>query len=80
MGESLFTESRVTHSPQRVVLLTGDECSEVETVLAKYQDAELITVCVYEQARQLAAEHAGQYVAVEWHDGHTWLRLLWCRR
>jgi len=72
--------SNSSRAPQRIVLLVGDEHSEVKTVLAEYPSANLEKVNVNEEVPKFAADHAGKYVAVEWEDGQGWRRFLWCRR
>jgi len=67
-------------NPQRIVLLVGDEHSEVKSVLAEYPGADLEKTNVNEEVPKFAAEHAGKCVAVEWQDGLGWRRFLWCRR
>jgi hypothetical protein len=72
--------SKSTRAPQRIVLLAGDQHSEVKSVLAEYPGADLEKVDVKDEVTKFAAEHAGKYVAVEWQDGLGWRRFLWCRR
>jgi hypothetical protein len=72
--------SNSTRASQRIVLLAGDEQSEVKSVLAEYLGADLEKVNVNEEAPKFAAEHPGRLVAVEWQDGLGWRRFLWCRR
>lgn len=66
--------------PRRIVLLAGDNDSAVKKVLAEYDAAEGAKVDAHEQARRLAAEHAGQCVAIEWQGDKGWMRFAWCRR
>lgn len=61
-------------SPQRIVLLAGDEHSDVKSVLAEYPGADLEKVDVKDEVTKFAAEHAGKIVAVEWQDGLGWRR------
>jgi hypothetical protein len=79
MGQPLAADAGVARSRQRIVLLAGDERSDLKGVLEQYQGTDLDTVCIYQRARELAADHAGKYVAVEWRDEvlHIWRRLLW---
>jgi hypothetical protein len=72
--------SKSTRAAQRIVLLAGDERSDVKKVLAEYQGAELPAVDVGEEARRHGAEHSGKIVAAEWQDGDGWRRYLWCKR
>jgi len=72
--------SKSERNPQRIVLLAGNEHSEVKSVLAEYPGADLEKVNVNEEVPKFAAEHAGKVVAIEWQDGLGWRRLLWCRR
>jgi hypothetical protein len=72
--------SKSERNPQRIVLLAGDEQSEVKSVLAEYSGADLQTVNVNEEVPKFAAEHAGKVVAIEWQDRLGWRRFLWCRR
>jgi hypothetical protein len=72
--------SNSTRAAQRIVLLSGDDYSDVKSVLAEYSGAELQTVNVNEEVPKFAAEHTGKCVAVEWQDGLGWRRFLWCRR
>jgi len=72
--------SKSERNPQRIVLLAGDQYSEVKSVLAEYTGADLEKVNVNEEVPKFAAEHTGKYVAVEWQDGLGRRRFLWCRR
>ena len=72
--------SKSERSPQRIVLLAGDEHSDVKSVLAEYPGADLEEVDVKDEVTKFAAEHAGKCVAVEWRDGLSWRRFLWCRQ
>jgi hypothetical protein len=72
--------SSSTRASQRIVLLAGDEQSEVKSVLAEYSGADLQTVNVNEEVPKFAAEHGGKCVAIEWQDRLGWRRFLWCRR
>ena len=72
--------SSSTRASQRIVLLAGDDHSDVKSVLAKYSGSDLQTVNANEEVPKFAAEHAGKFVAIEWQDGQGWRRFLWCRR
>jgi len=61
--------SKSTRSPQRIVLLAGDEHGEVKSVLAEYPGADLEKVNVNEEVPKFAADHAGKFVTVEWRTG-----------
>jgi len=58
-----------TRNLQRIVLLAGDEHSEVKSVLAEYPRADLEKVDVKDEVTKFAAEHPGKYVAVEGRTG-----------
>ena len=77
VGPSMTKSAR---NPQRIVLLAGDEHSEVKSVLAAYPCADLEKVNVNAEVPKFAAEHPGKLVAVEWQDSLGWRRFLWCRR
>jgi len=68
--------SKSARNPQRIVLLAGDEHSEVKSVLAEYPGADLEKVNVNEEIPKFAAEHAGKLVAVEWQGTLGWRRFL----
>ena len=51
--------SSSTRASQRIVLLAGDEQSEVKSVLTEYSGADLQTVNVNEEVPKFAAEHTG---------------------
>ncbi|HZU38587.1 MAG TPA: hypothetical protein VFA18_21860, partial [Gemmataceae bacterium] len=65
--------------PRRIVLLAGNESSEVEKVLAEWADGSGSHDEITAQLQTLAAQHAGRYVAVEWLGKVGWNRFLWCR-
>jgi hypothetical protein len=65
--------------PRRLVLLTGDERSAVERVLAEYSGAEAPGKDVHAEIDRLAGEHSGRLVAAEWLGPLGWTRFLWCR-
>jgi hypothetical protein len=66
--------------PRRVVLLAGDESSEVARVLAEYRGAEVSGKRLHADLQRLAEEHPGQCVAAEWLGALGWTRFLWCRK
>jgi len=62
------------------VVLDGDEKSEVCLVEGEYQGDEPEPIDLHEMVRQVAATHAGKWVALEWKGKLDWQRFLWCRR
>lgn len=81
MNKNGSPPTTASNSPaRRIVLLSGDNDSAVKTVLAEFDSAEGAKVDVHEKSRQLAAEHPGKCVAIEWQSGDGWVRFLWCRR
>jgi hypothetical protein len=71
--------SSTTRNPQRIVLLAGDEHSEVKSVLAEYPGADLERSMSMRRSPGSPATH-GELVAVEWQGTQGWKRFLWCRR
>jgi hypothetical protein len=67
-------------APRRIVLLTGDERSDISQVLAEYRGADVSGRRLHEDLQQLAERHHGQVVAAEWQGPLGWTRFLWCRR
>jgi hypothetical protein len=65
---------------RRVVLLAGDEHSEVEGVLAEYRGADVSGRRLHADVRRFAAELPGRVVAGEWLGALGWTRFLWCRK
>jgi hypothetical protein len=78
----MAAESQVPsgRAPRRLVLLAGDEQSEVKQVLAEYRGAEVTGTRVHEELQRFAARHRGQLVAAEWEGPLGWTRFLWCRK
>ncbi len=66
--------------PRRIVLLSGDEHSDVAQVLAEYEGAQVSGRRLHEDLRSLAERHPGRQVAAEWQGPLGWTRFLWCRR
>jgi hypothetical protein len=66
--------------PRRLVLLKGDDQSEVAQVLVEYRDAEVSGKRLHAEVQRQALEHLGQCVAAEWLGPLGWTRFLWCRR
>lgn len=67
-------------APRRIVLLTSDEASAVERVLAEYRGADASTARLEEEVQHHAAQHRGRHVAAEWLGPLGWTRFLWCHR
>ena len=67
-------------APRRIVLLAGDEPSDVAQVLAEYRGAEVTGKRVHEDLQKFAAQHRGRLVAAEWEGPLGWTRFLWCRK
>jgi hypothetical protein len=69
-----------TRAARRVVLLAGDEQSEVVEVLREYSGVEVSGKRLHQDVRELAAKFPGRQVAAEWLGPLGWTRFLWCRR
>ena len=67
-------------APRRLVLLQGDDGSDVAAVLREYQGADVSGARLHRDLQQLAVEHAGRTVAAEWLGSLGWTRFLWCRK
>jgi hypothetical protein len=67
-------------APRRIVLLAGDESSDVAQVLAEYRAAEVTGKRLHEELQKLAVQHCGRLVAAEWEGPLGWTRFLWCRK
>jgi hypothetical protein len=65
---------------RRLVLLQGDNGSDVAEVLREYKGAEISGARLHRDLQQLAADHAGRTVAAEWMGPLGWTRFLWCRK
>jgi hypothetical protein len=66
--------------PRRIVLLNGDEHSDVEQVLAEFEGTQVSGKRLHEDVRLQASRHPGRQVAAEWLGPLGWTRFLWCRR
>lgn len=66
--------------PRRLVLLQGDDHSEVTQVLCEYQGRDISGVRLHQELQQFANVHRGQTVAAEWQGPLGWTRFLWCRK
>jgi hypothetical protein len=67
-------------APRRIVLLAGDEQSEVAEVLREYAPQEVSGGRLHKDVQELAGRHAGRLVAAEWQSKLGWTRFLWCRK
>jgi hypothetical protein len=67
-------------APRRLVLLVGDEHSEVAEVCAEYRGTETSGKRIHEDLQKFADEHPGRLIAAEWQGPLGWTRYLWCRR
>lgn len=72
--------TKTVRAPRRLVLLAGDEQSEVKEVLAEYQGAEVSGQRLHADVQQFAERHRGRQVAAEWLGPLGWTRFLWCRK
>jgi hypothetical protein len=66
--------------PRRIVVVDGDEESEVRQVVAEYPASAIKGSRLHAELRRLAAESPGILVAAEWLGPLGWMRFLWCRR
>jgi hypothetical protein len=66
--------------PRRIVLLRGDEQSEIEQVLEVQEDGQVSGRQLHEAVRVHAVDHPGRLIAAEWLGPLGWTRFLWCRR
>jgi hypothetical protein len=66
-------------TPRRIVLLADGEASAVQQVLVEYPGDKVAAAPMTEDLHRCAAQHRGQYVAVEWLGPLGWTRFLWCR-
>jgi hypothetical protein len=66
-------------APRRIVLLAGDESSEVRQIFAEFRGTEVSGKRVHDDLQKLAAQHPGRLVAAEWEGPLGWTRFLWCR-
>ncbi len=74
------SQAKSERLPRRIVLLAGDEQSEVRQVLAEYHGAEVTGRRVHEDLQKFAAQQRGRLVAAEWQGPLGWTRFLWCRK
>ncbi len=72
--------TKTVRAPRRIVLLTGDERSTVQSVLAEYQGEEISGRRLHEDVQRLAQQQHGRLVAAEWLGPLGWTRFLWCRK
>jgi hypothetical protein len=79
-GVAPASKSASPRVPRRLVLLQGDEGSEVAEVLREYQGTEISGTRLHKELQQYAAERPGRIVAAEWLGPLGWTRFLWCRK
>jgi hypothetical protein len=68
------------NAPRRLVLLRGDESSEVERVLTEFTGSEGAGKDVHALIERVAGQHPGRRIAAEWLGPLGWSRFLWCRK
>ncbi len=73
-------QSSSQRAVRRLVLLRGDDHSEVAEVLREYHGNEISGARLHSDLQQLAAERPGRVVAGEWLAPLGWTRFLWCRK
>ncbi len=67
-------------APRRIVLLAGDERSDVAGVCADYRGREATGTRIHADLQKFAADNPGRTVAAEWEGPLGWTRYLWCRK
>jgi hypothetical protein len=77
MAEQERSKENRPKAPRRLVLLRGDEKSEIERVLAELPGTTGGTK-LHAEVRRLAREHPGRLVAAEWEGDLGWIRFMWC--
>jgi hypothetical protein len=77
-GKATTGSSATPRCPRRIVLLQGDERSEIDKVLAEYEGTQVSGRRLHEDVRRQAAQHPGQQIAAEWLGPLGWTRFLWC--
>ncbi len=79
-GSAARAEPAAPRCPRRVVLLAGDEHSDVLEVLASFEGTEVSGARLHAELPRRAASHSGRWVAGEWLGTLGWTRFVWCRR
>jgi hypothetical protein len=78
-GNASGGEAPSQRAPRRIVLLAGDEQSDVEQVLREYAGPEISGARLHTDLQTFARQHPGRVVAGEWLGKLGWARFLWCR-
>ena len=71
------TQEKAKRAARRLVLLTGDDNSDAESVLLEYAPEQVSGAKLHADLRRLSAEHPGRRLAAEWHGPLGWTRFLW---
>ena len=71
-------QEKAARAPRRLVLLKGDDHSEVEEVLVEYAPEQASGTKLHADLRKLAVERPGRRLAAEWLGPLGWTRFLWC--
>jgi hypothetical protein len=79
-GKAVAASIATPRCPRRIVLLSGDEQSEIDQVLAEYEGIQVSGRRLHEDVRRQADQHPGRQVAAEWLGPLGWTRFLWSRR
>ncbi len=71
---------QVERAERRLVLLKGDENSEVEKVLGSYDSTEPRERDMHAEIERFAVRNKGRVIAAEWHGPLGWTRFMTCRK
>ncbi len=81
IGETDFVfDSMKTRIPRRIVLLKGDDKSEVKEVLTAYEGDQVIGSKIHADLQIFAKNHSGETVAIEWLGNMGWVRFATCSK
>jgi len=75
-----MAEMTSTAALRRIVLLVGNDRSEMQTVLIEYGERIIGATKIHADLIRAAEEYPGQVTAVEWFGPLGWTRYLWCQR
>jgi hypothetical protein len=79
IGEPDFVfDSQKRQIPRRIVRLKKN--GDVRDVLATFEGDQIVGSKIHAAVQSLAAEHAGDEIALEWLGNLGWVRYLTCRK
>lgn len=66
--------------PRRLIVLSGDEQSEMEQVLGEFTGLEARGKDIHAEIERQAAKIPGKIIAAEWQSPLGWIRFMTCKK